>query len=205
MGRIPARGPRQLSRRSQESLLFDCWADEHAPELYRFAYRLCGESAAAEDLVQETFYDVWKQRRPLTTIREPRAWLFLILRRRYIRLRRVEQKRPWLLPLAADRVEHAHTEAPPDRIEASESLQAALDGMSDLFKLPLLMVFVQGMTCAQAAEELDVPLGTVLSRIHRAKKQLREAIHRQEEGQSEPRDSEGGVKDAQPRLRIGGA
>jgi len=204
MGRIPARGPRQVSRCPQDAPLFDSWVDEHAPELYRFAYRLCGESAAAEDLVQETFYDVWKQRRPLTSVRHPRAWLFLILRRRYFRLRRLEQSRPWSLSLAAGQVEQARTESPSYRIERSDSLQAALDDLSDLLKLPLLMVFVQGMTCKQAAEELDVPLGTVLSRIHRAKRQLRESIRRRDEGMFYvKRDSHHGA--GHPRLRIGGA
>ncbi|MCI0434598.1 MAG: hypothetical protein L0271_13305, partial [Gemmatimonadetes bacterium] len=101
----------------------------------------------------------------------------------------------------------AQADQPGDRVEAADSLQTALDDMSDLFKLPLLMVFVQGMTCAQAAEQLDVPLGTVLSRIHRAKQQLREAIRQQDERQpGAPRDgSDVRATEGTPRLRIGGA
>jgi len=206
MGRFSARGPRQPGRHALEAALFDRWVDGHAPELYRFAYRLCGERATAEDLVQEAFYDVWRQRESLKAVREPRAWLFLILRRRYLRLRRMEQRRPWLVSLAADRVPSAQTPRPDERIETADSLQSALDGMSDLFKLPLLMVFAQGMTCAQAAEQLDVPLGTVLSRIHRGKKQLREAIGRQDRVlASEQRGPDAGTRGELPRLRIGGA
>jgi len=204
MGRFSARGLRQSGRWDRDSALFDVWVEKHATELYRFAHRLCGDIAAAEDLVQETFYEAWKHRGPLRSIREPRAWLFLILRRRYGKLRRLEQRRPWIVSLGAIQAE---TEAPPprsDRIEAADSLQSALDDMSDLFKLPLLMVFVQGMTCAQAAEQLDVPLGTVLSRIHRAKKQMREALRRDEEGEGN-RDARESGPGEQPRLRIGGA
>ncbi|MEX2219731.1 MAG: sigma-70 family RNA polymerase sigma factor [Phycisphaerales bacterium] len=201
------RRPRNPRRRPDDSAIFDRWAEEQASDLYRFAYRLCGESAGAEDLVQETFYEVWKHRGPLRGIREPRAWLFLILRRRYARLRRFVQRRPWFVSLGSAEAESVETAQRVSRIEAADSLQAALDGMSDLFKMPLLMVIVQGLTCAQAAEALDLPLGTVLSRLHRAKQHLRDVIRRQESVRaSEPRAEPGGsAADDQPRLRIGGA
>ncbi len=206
MGMFSALGPRQSGRQEMDSAIFDGWVAAHAPELYRFAYRLCGDAAAAEDLVQETYYEAWKHRAPLRGIREPRAWLFRILRRRYGKLRRLEQRRPWIVSLAAIRGQTQDAGRPGDRLEASDSLQSALDEMSDLFKLPLLMVFVQGMTCAQAAEQLDVPLGTVLSRIHRAKKQLRESIRRDEqEWPGHSADSRESGEDEPPRLRIGGA
>lgn len=204
----PARQPRHPRRRASEVSLFDSWVDAHAKELYRFAFRLCGDSAAAEDLVQETYHDVWKQRRPLRTVREPRAWLFQVLRRKYYRLRRAEQRWPGLQPLIADKVEDSREGFSSRNSEASDSLQAALDTMSDRLKLPLLMVFVQGMTCAQTAEQLDIPLGTVLSRIYRAKVQLREAIRIQDNGNmNRGRDTKNGGEDERenPRFRIGGA
>lgn len=203
----PARRPRQSGRQHQEAALFDGWVDEHAPGLYRFAYRLCGDAAAAEDLIQETFYEAWNHRGPLRSIREPRAWLFLILRRRYAKMRRFEQRRPCIVSVEATRTKAADPERATDRIETADALQSALDGMSDLFKIPLLMVFVHGMTCSQAAELLDLPLGTVLSRIHRAKRQLRDAIQRQEAGRAggPQHDTQAGVSVDHPRLRIGGA
>lgn len=202
-----AKEPRQSSQHLLDETLFDRWVDEYARELYRFAYRLCGDRPAAEDLVQETFYEVWKHRSPLRCVRKPRAWLFLILRRRYLKLRRMEQRRPWLMPLDSARETAAAKDGGIDRIETTDSLQSALNSMSDMFKLPLLMVFVQRMSCAQAAEQLDLPLGTVLSRIHRAKKQMRDAIREQEERRlSKPC----GAADMEslgdtPRLRIGSA
>jgi len=206
MGRFSARGLGQSGRGDRDSALFDDWVDGHAVELYRFAHRLCGDIAAAEDLVQETFYEAWKHREPLRSIHDPRAWLFLILRRRYGKLRRLEQRRPWIVSLGAIRAEAEASTPRSDRTEAADALQSALDGMSDLFKLPLLMVFVQGLTCTQAAEQLDVPLGTVLSRIHRAKRQLRDALRREEEGEgSQPRDARESGPGGPPRLRIGGA
>lgn len=197
----------QSRRHLSDADLFDTWTDEYTQELFRFAYRLCSDSDAAEDLVQETYYEVWKQRKPLRDIRSPRAWLFLILRRRYARLRRIEQRRPWFVSLSSAQVESLTTEVRGDRIEAADSLQFALDGMSDLFKIPLLMVFVQGMSCAQAAEQLDLPLGTVLSRIHRAKQKLRDAAREQDERSTgkQLHSQDVSIHDDGFQLRIGGA
>lgn len=203
MPRSSAGGPRKSRRFPAEAALFDRWVVDHAPELYRLAYRLCGECAAAEDLVQETFYEVWNQSSPLQSIREPRAWLLVILRRRYSRLRRQGQRRPWVVSLAAAQSAESEAGPRPDRAETVDSLQAALDDMSDLFKWPLLMVFMHGMTCARAAEQLDLPLGTVLSRIHRAKRQLRESIGLREEVPTVVSPTR--ATDDVPRLRIGGA
>lgn len=206
MGRVQVLGPRQPSRHSVDSEHFDRWVGDYAPELYRFAFRLCGESAVAEDLVQEAFYEAWKHRGPLRSIREPRAWLFVILRRRYGKWRRSEQRWMRIVSLDAVRSCAATSEPDTDHTEKADTLQSALDGMSDLLKLPLLMVFVQGMTCVQAAEQLDVPLGTVLSRIYRAKRHLRDRIDRQDNGIEckAAGGSEASGTGGQPRLRIGG-
>lgn len=202
-----AHGPRRPRRHSDDTTIFGLWVEEHGSDLYRFAHRLCGDQGAGEDLVQETFFEAWKHRGPLRSIREPRAWLLVILRRRYLRMRRFEQRRPWLVSLAADQDFAATPDPRMGRLENSDALQPALDSMSDLFKLPLLMVFMQGLTCAQAAEVLDIPLGTVLSRIHRAKQHLRASIQRDEQGRSSVScgtDTQG-MSDSSPRLRIGGA
>ena len=108
-----------------------------------------------------------------------------------------------MVSLAAAHDAEAEAEPRSDRAETVDTLLAALDDMSDLFKWPLLMVFMHGMSCTQAAEQLDLPLGTVLSRIHRAKRQLREAIRNQEETPTSA--SYLSATDDAPRLRIGGA
>jgi len=199
-----AAGPGQRRRSHTDAACFDAWVDAHASELYRFAYRLCGEAAAAEDLVQESFYEAWKHPRPLRTVREPQAWLFLILRRRYFRLRRTAQRRPWHMTRAPEDIPSAGAAPPEERFERTDSLQRALDGMSDLYKLPLLMVFAQGMSCARAADELDLPLGTVLSRIHRAKNHLRDAIIAQDEGRTQTIRNPDSTPGGHARLRIVG-
>ena len=66
----------------------------------------------------------------------------------------------------------------PETLEQQEMLQMALSGLEEQFKQPLLMVFMEGMTCRQVAQELDIPLGTVLSRLYRARLVLREKMAR---------------------------
>lgn len=194
-------------RHIDDVALFDQWVEEHGSDLYRLAYRLCGDKGAGEDLVQEAFFEVWKYRKPLRSIHEPRAWLFVILRRRYLRMRRAEQRRPWLVSLAADQESVAAPGSSRAQQEGSDTLQPALDSMSDLFKMPLLMVFVQGLTCAQTADLLDIPLGTVLSRIHRAKQHLRELMQGEERRLSPVSQEAGaqGMSKSLPNLRIGGS
>ncbi|HEV2294853.1 MAG TPA: sigma factor-like helix-turn-helix DNA-binding protein [Tepidisphaeraceae bacterium] len=62
---------------------------------------------------------------------------------------------------------------PVDVLARQESLQAALNELDQQHKMPFLLVFLEGMTCQEAADMLDMPLGTVLSRIHRARQLLR--------------------------------
>ena len=148
----------------------------HAGDLYRFAYRLCGDRHVAEDLVQETFYQAWKGMTRLRHKERARAWLFQILRHRYARLRRSEARTPLHQPL--DSVELGIID-PLARMSSAiehDALQTALDILSDRVKIPLLMVFIEGLSCQNTADRLDLPLGTVLSRVHRAKQRLREVL-----------------------------
>jgi len=215
-GRITTEGPRAQPAAArgggEDARLFDLWVDRHAAELYAYAYRATGDRAIAEDLVQETYFEVWKHRGPLRGIGQPRAWLFVILRRRYARLRRHERRRPVFaaLPDAPD-APAGGPRADGTPVEDRDALQAGLDAMAELYRLPLLLVFLEGLTCAQAAARLDVPLGTVLSRIHRGKAQLRDAMGERPAAARAPAHADGrrdGWPDDglghRPRLRIGG-
>ena len=172
---------------------YEQWVRDHATELYRFACRLCGRSDAAEDLVQETFYHAWQSKGKLRDSSKARAWLYQILRYRYSHWVRDQMKRPrGSLPVeeAAGTIDTATT-GPLDSMAERDELDVALARLDDHFKVPFLMVFLEGLTCRETAEQLDIPLGTVLSRIHRARKQLREFL----EDRSD---------DSQPSYRIGG-
>ena len=156
-----------------------------APELYRFAYRLAGNHQVAEDLVQETFVEAW---RSLAKQREPgkeRAWMYQILRYRYAHYVRDSKTRIRAEPLEEEISGKMDPGRPGvDAVAERESLQMALSHLSVDVRETFLMVFMQGFKCREAAEELKVPLGTVLSRLSRAREVLRAAVESQ--GQNRP-------------------
>jgi RNA polymerase sigma-70 factor (ECF subfamily) len=157
----------------------------HAAELYRFAYRLSGRTERAQDLVQETFLEAWRsisqQKNPETA----RAWLFSILRHRWAHLCRDAARRIQALPSSDTFADHPAADAGvADALAEEEALRNALDTLDPRFKEALLMVFMQGLSCKQAASTLGVPLGTVLSRISRAREALRAALSKSVERHS---------------------
>ncbi len=184
---------------------YEQWVREHSGDLYRFAFRLCGDADTADDLVQETFYHAWRGMGKLRQKEKARAWLFQILRYRYAHWARERSRRPVIAGSAEPLEEHAQTAATPFEVLANrESLQMALDALEDRFKLPLLMVFLEGLTCQAAAEYLDIPLGTVLSRIHRARRRLRRALGEQADSPAGDAEKNGRGHVLKPRFRLGG-
>jgi RNA polymerase sigma-70 factor (ECF subfamily) len=148
----------------------------HGADLFRFGYRLSGDAHVAEDLVQDTFSEAWRGRAALRDRTCVRAWLFQILRYRYAHLVRDSGRRPRIVG-DEDEVDVTHAQSDPSAgIHSRDELQRALDGLAEHFKLPFLMVFLQGLTCQEVADALDLPIGTVLSRLHRARKALQIAL-----------------------------
>ncbi|MHC4996190.1 MAG: RNA polymerase sigma factor [Planctomycetota bacterium] len=189
---------------NDKQLNYESWVDLYSTELYRFAYRLAGRADAAEDLVQEAFFHAWRSYHTLRDHRRARAWLYQILRHRYSHWVRTDTRRPNLntpLTAVADPTDH-DAQAPLEALERSETLHNALASLDERYRLPFLLVFMQGLTCREAADELGVPLGTVLSRIHRARKALREHLHQTELDATPP--SINTDQNPTPRLRYGG-
>ncbi len=83
-------------------------------------------------------------------------------------------------------------------------MQTALDSLEDHYKVPFLLVFLEGMTCQQAAEFLDVPLGTVLSRIYRARRLLRQHLQGQSSGRAHLRLHKEEPDQEEPPMGMGG-
>ncbi len=156
-------------------VLYERAVKEHAGELFRYAFRISGRHDVAEDLVQETFFHAWRSIHSLRNEQGLRAWLFQILRRRHFRAiarRRIARSVP--LEHAAEVVDKAPARA---NLADREALQAALDQLDAPFKQAFLMVYLEGLTCAAAARELKIPLGTLLSRVFRAKQALRATMN----------------------------
>jgi len=156
---------------------FESTAIPHLPDLYRTAKFLVRDSAEAEDLVQETFLEGWRSFHRFQPVSNCRAWLFTILFHRIHHLRRRQLKTP-----RTESFEHpAETDslaaAPPLPQEIrDEDILAALDNLPPEFREVVIMADVQEFSYKETAEALKIPLGTVMSRLSRARKLLRREL-----------------------------
>lgn len=154
---------------------FDRLVDEHGGALYRMAYRMVGDRHEAEDVVQDTYRSAWKSRCRYEAGRGPRAWLASILRRRVIdRWRKHPQ--PGVLSSEAS-IEVGVEAVDPVAQGYTDQVQHALDRLPPELRDSLLLVVVGELTHQEAADTLGVPLGTVLSRVSRARRRMREFLH----------------------------
>lgn len=152
--------------------------DQHYESVFRFAYRLSGTSHEAEDISQQAFLDA---QRKLDTLRDPdkvRAWLFMIVRNLYRRqIRdRVTHGEVALEVLTEPVVQKRESDKQVEQSLDSESLQQVLNELPEEFRSVLLLFYFRELSYREIAEQLDVPVGTVMSRLSRGKKQLRERI-----------------------------
>lgn len=145
--------------------------DAHYEALYRYAFRLSGSAADAEDLTQETF---GKALARLDQLREPdraKAWLYRILRNAYLHRVR-DQKRHRTVPLdAVGDVAGPPADESPDIDPAR--LQAALNELDETFRTPLILYYFEDFSYRNIADQMDLPIGTVMSRLARGKAYLR--------------------------------
>ncbi len=148
------------------------WVEEHSLPLYRFAYRLCGSAADAEDLVQQAFMTAQQKVGQLRDHDKALSWLLTIVRNTFLKGRR----RPGFAQFdtfdgfAEPAIEDSHGAV--DR----EELQAALNEMPEDFRLPVILFYLQEMSYKQIAAHLEVPEGTVMSRLSRGKAYLRRRL-----------------------------
>jgi RNA polymerase sigma-70 factor, ECF subfamily len=159
---------------SDSGIRYEQLVAENADRLWRLAYRLTGDRQEAEDLTQETFYEAWRSLRSLRHPAAARAWLASILLHRASRwLRRRRTHRPITRTLD-ESVDVSPLRGPElETLARQELLQRALDALDPDRRVAFLMVFQEGNSCREAAERLGIPLGTLLSRVHRARGELR--------------------------------
>ena len=145
--------------------------DEHYGSLYRYAYRLSGSAADAEDLTQETYC---KAQTHLAQLRDPgraKPWLFSILRNAYLhRVRSDRQERRVPIDEVGDLAEPL-----PEPLPAvdPERLQEVLNELPEVFRTPIILYYFEDFNYRDIADQMDLPIGTVMSRLARAKAHLR--------------------------------
>ena len=146
---------------------------EHSEMLFRYAYRLSGSAADAEDLTQQTFLAA---HRHLEQLREPeraRSWLCAILRNVYLKqLRSNGGLQPDSLQDVSEPAAEGVLENPIDE----EQLQAALLELPEEYRSPVILFYFGELSYKEIAEQLEVPIGTVMSRLARAKSLLKKRL-----------------------------
>jgi RNA polymerase sigma-70 factor (ECF subfamily) len=163
---------------------FETLVQPHFDRLYRLAFRLTGRKAEAEDLFQELLIKAFGKLDDLVAIEEPGSWLsrvmynlFIDERRRFAR-RRMHTVEEGFLP--ADGVEgFAGTDNPERnqrRFEKLRQLDAALAQLSDDHRLIVLLHDTEGYKLEEIHQLIGIPVGTVKSRLHRARARLREIL-----------------------------
>jgi RNA polymerase sigma-70 factor, ECF subfamily len=139
--------------------------------VYRYAYRLCGTVADAEDLTQKVFLAAQGNLGQLRNIDSSRSWLFTILRNCFLRDR--QRQRPITECDLSINIDHLSFDTSVDEEIEPELLQAALDEIPELSRLMLVMFYFEERSYREIAQDLALPIGTVMSRLARAKARLR--------------------------------
>jgi RNA polymerase sigma-70 factor (ECF subfamily) len=151
--------------------------DEHAAALWRYALRLTGDRARAEDVVQETLLKAWRHPSVTDDVdRSARAWLFTVARNMIIDERRSARYRKETGVADPGLVADATASAGPDDADTALDrilLTTALSQLSDEHRAVVRRAYYQGWTTGQIAADLQIPEGTVKSRLHYAVRALR--------------------------------
>ncbi len=152
--------------------------DAHYAPLYRFALSLARNQADAGDLVQQTFY-IWATKgHALREAAKAKTWLFTTLYREFLRGRRREARSTSLEDLPPGGSELAAEEV--DRVARLDAgvVMAALQEVDETFRAPLTLFYLEDLSYAEIAAALEVPIGTVMSRLSRGKAQVRAVLAR---------------------------
>lgn len=154
--------------------------DTHYTSLYRFALSLARREADACDLVQQTFY-IWATKGDaLREMSKAKSWLFTTLYREFLRGRRRDSRATSIEDLPPGEQDIAAEDV--DRVAKMDAagVVAALQSVDEVFRAPLTLFYLEDLSYLEIAETLEVPIGTVMSRLSRGKAQLRAALAKEE-------------------------
>ena len=183
----PETGARRLATDARDRLRFEEEALELADQVYRVARRLVSTREEAEDLVQETYARAFRSWRSYTPGTNLRAWLLRILTNLNIDQGRRKQRAPDMRPLEEgdyflyNRLEESSREGLIDQERVVERLSqddvvAALSAVPHNFRDVIVLVDIGDFTYQDAAQILDIPIGTVMSRLHRGRRILKREL-----------------------------
>lgn len=158
--------------------------DAQYTPLYRFALSLTRNSPDAADLTQQTFLIWAKAGHELRDAGKAKTWLFTTLYREYLRSRRRNERVEALEDLPP---EEADPPAPESEIFSGRRTGVVLEAMPEVdetYRVPLTLFYLKDFSYKEIADMLQIPIGTVMSRLARGKAQLRAVLTRQQSGPS---------------------
>jgi RNA polymerase sigma-70 factor, ECF subfamily len=166
-------------------------AMEHMSSIYSAALRMTRNPTEAEDLVQETYLKAYRGFNGFEEGTNLKAWLYRILTNTFINQYRSKQRRPNETEL--DEVEDLYLYRRLGGLEAAQANRSAEDELMDMFseaevkaavedlpenfRIPVLLADIEGFSYKEIAEILDIPIGTVMSRLHRGRKGLEKRLY----------------------------
>ncbi len=154
--------------------------DAHYAPLYRFALSLARNAADASDLTQQTFF-IWARKgEQLRETEKAKSWLFTTLYREFLRGRRRAGQWQALEDLPVDEAEPAAPEV--DLVTGMDAglVVEALREVDEVYRVPLTLFYLEELSYKEIAGALEVPIGTVMSRLSRGKAHLRAALRRRD-------------------------
>jgi RNA polymerase sigma-70 factor (ECF subfamily) len=169
---------------------FEADAMQYAPQLYTAAMRMARNPTDAEDLVQETFLKAYRAYDSFTAGTNLKAWLYRILTNTYINKYRKDRRRPieselgdledlYLYKRIGSEETTDSSRSAEDRVLdglVESDIKEAVEALPENFRVPVLLADLEGFAYKEIAEILDIPIGTVMSRLHRGRKALQASL-----------------------------
>ncbi|HEX2404850.1 MAG TPA: sigma-70 family RNA polymerase sigma factor [Acidimicrobiia bacterium] len=165
-------------------------AMQYARQLYSAAMRMTRNPSDAEDLVQETFLKAYRAYHTFEEGTNLKAWLYRILTNTYINKYRKDSRRPSEVDLGSvedlylyrnigseESAEAARTTE--DRVLdglVESDIKKAVEDLPENFRLPVLLADLEGFSYKEISDILDIPIGTVMSRLHRGRKAMQKSL-----------------------------
>ena len=151
------------------------FVEDYYQPAYRFAFSLSGNHSDACDITQQAFYLAHTRSHQLRDPAKRKQWLFTILHREFLRIRRRETAHP---QTALEFCEHA---LPPIHVDHAATLDSktvllVLQTLEDNFRMPLVLFYLDQLSYKEIAAALEIPIGTVMSRLARGKQMLRQRL-----------------------------
>ncbi len=170
---------------NQEEQIFSEEFLPHADALYTFAYHLAYDEVRAQDLVQETYMKAWRFIRSYQKGTNAKAWLFKILKNAFINEYRKKSKRPHSVDFEDFLAYHDSEDSSYKDLDLNneifqdmmgDEVTKALNDLPVNFKTVILLCDIEGFTYEEMSAIIGIPIGTIRSRLHRARNMLKEAL-----------------------------